>query len=95
MCLGRKASAVVLFILAAVLAGSSNASGQSIMDKLKNAAKNQNTQKQSQQQGGSQSSANSVTNLNGLDNYNKCMARSSGYREKMLEIGRASCRERV
>jgi hypothetical protein len=86
MCLVRKASAVVSFVLVAVLAGSSTASAQSIMDRLKKAANNQNTQKQPQQQpsGGSSSSANSVTNLNGLDNYNKCMARAAGYREKML-----------
>lgn len=74
-------ASTVCATLAAVLAGSSTVSAQSIMDRLKNAANN--NQKQSQPQSGS-SSQNSVTNLNGLDNYNKCMARTAGYREKML-----------
>ena len=83
MCVVRKASVVIAFMLAAVLAGSSTASAQSIMDRLKNAANNQK-QPQQQQSGGSSSTGNSVTNLNGLDNYNKCMARTAGYRETML-----------
>jgi hypothetical protein len=87
MSLVRKPSAVVSFVLAVVVAGASTASAQSIMDRLKNAAKNPNTQSQPQGQkqgGAAPSSGNSVTNLNGLDNYNKCMARSSGYHEKLL-----------
>jgi len=57
----------------------------SIFDKLKNAAKNgQNKQQQGQQQqSGGTVSTGGATNLHGLDDYNKCMARSSGYHEEL------------
>jgi hypothetical protein len=77
-----------LFLLAiGVLAFSSRpaAAQGSIFDKLKNAAKNgQNKQhQQGQQQTGGPVSSGGATNLHGLDDYNRCMARTTGYHEEL------------